>query len=761
MYRRDARDQIINNPGFYLRPDKQSRGGRGGRISYVCPLCGSGEGKNGTGITTKDGVHFTCWAGCYKNSDIIDIIALEYGIEGAGYNAKLEKACALYGINYSDLEADPGFMPGRNATPGRAGGGPASEKKQEAAQDYMEFFRECASRRKESDYMSKQRGISDRVQELYLVGFCPDWRSPAALRKGFNPPKSPRAIIPTSRYSYIARDVRAADTLKDSERKYAKTKEGPVHLFNLKALEDAKEPVFIVEGEIDALSIIEIGYSAVALGSVNNAGMLLKYLSENKPGQPLLIAMDADEKGQQAAGKLMSGLRDLGIDAYRANISGGYKDANERLVADRDGLRAAAEDAIESARDAQEAEKREYLETTSNAFYLDAFVNGIADSANTPYIPTGFSSLDRVLDGGLYEGLYTVGAISSLGKTTLVLQIADQIAKQGRDVLIFSLEMARNELISKSISRLTAQLALENNLPLELAKTVRGITVYNFYRKYSEKERKLIDDAISAYGEYAEHIRVFEGIGDIGVEQIRASVSRHISLTGTRPVVIIDYLQILAPYNERASDKQNTDKAVLELKRMSRDYKLPVISVSSFNRDNYSVSVSMAAFKESGAIEYGSDVLIGLQLKGAGEPGFDVDRAKEEKPRKVEAKILKNRNGEPTKIVNFAYYAGCNLFRELTAANPGCAGAKKQNRPKLSKREAQREQVKFAIESSRDKEGRALLVDVADALDISTRQVRNRMKELGIKFVIKDGYITDWEDAATDRENPFEDAGAK
>jgi replicative DNA helicase len=60
-----------------------------------------------------------------------------------------------------------------------------------------------------------------------------------------------------------------------------------------------------------------------------------------------------------------------------------------------------------------------------------------------------------LLDDGLYEGLYIVGAMSSLGKTTFVTQIGDQIANNGTDVLIFSLEMSRYELMAKSISRLT------------------------------------------------------------------------------------------------------------------------------------------------------------------------------------------------------------------------------------------------------------------------------------------------------------------
>ena len=127
---------------------------------------------------------------------------------------------------------------------------------------------------------------------------------------------------------------------------------------------------------------------------------------------------------------------------------------------------------------------------------------------------------------------------------------------------------------------------------------------------------------------------------------------------------MIDYLQILSPADIRASDKQNTDKAVLELKRISRDYKIPVVAISSFNRANYKEAVTMEAFKESGAIEYSSDILIGVQLKGAGTKDFDVNTAKDSNPREVELVILKNRNGATGKKVEMKYYPLFNYFKE-------------------------------------------------------------------------------------------------
>jgi replicative DNA helicase len=73
----------------------------------------------------------------------------------------------------------------------------------------------------------------------------------------------------------------------------------------------------------------------------------------------------------------------------------------------------------------------------------------------------------------------------------------------------------------------------------------------------------------------------------------------------------------------------------------------------------------MEAFKESGAIEYSSDVLIGLQLKGAGQKDFDINAEKNKHPRNVELVILKNRNGVTGGKVSYKYYSMFNYFEEV------------------------------------------------------------------------------------------------
>ena len=671
MNREEARERIISNGISLLKPDKSRKG-------FVCPICGSGDGNKGTGITTKDGIHFTCWAGCFKHSDIIDIIGQKYGL--TEYPEKLEAACKEMGLTIDEGASSYRGTP----TKGGFSGVEENQKqykteqnthsdihitaytqaKQEAPEaDYTAYYQKCHSRISETDYPQK-RGLSSATLERFNIGFDGEWKHPKAVAAGKNPPATPRLIIPTSAASYLARDTRAE--IPEGQQQYSKSKVGKIRIFNLEALNDSERPCFIVEGEIDALSIIEVGGAALALGSVSNADKLLETLKGRKLKQALIVALDNDEAGEKAAKRLCDGLKEQGLTFYRRNPCEGYKDANEALQKDPESLRAA----VEAAKDAGEEEKKAYLQTSSAA-NLQRFINGISDSVNTPCISTGFSSIDNILDGGLYEGLYIMGAITSLGKTTLALQMFDQIAAAGTDVLIFSLEMARNELMAKSISRHTFKLAHEaypspkdTEKANRIAKTGRGITDGKRYINYSIEERNLIESAISSYQKYSGHVFINEGVGDIGVDQIRATIEKHIRFTGRRPIVLVDYLQILAPYSERATDKQNTDKAVLELKRMSRDFKTTVFAISSLNRMSYKDAISMEAFKETGSIEYSSDVLLGLQLKGAGKDGFDATKEKKKDPRTIELKILKNRNGAVGDIATFSYYPLFNCFEE-------------------------------------------------------------------------------------------------
>lgn len=719
MDREQAKQYIQERAKDYLQQDHSRKG-------YICPICGSGSGKNGTGITTKDGIHFTCWAGCFTNADIIDIIGLENG--QTDYNSKLQTAAAEFGITiesgYHRSTPQEDFAPVAAEYQKQAKNERYTQdsihnsvyttpQQEEAEPDYTDFFLQA---NKDIARTSYHRGLTLETLNRFKLGYVESWTHPKAPQA----PPSPRLIIPTSKHSYLARDTRAE--LTDEQRKYSKSKVGKVRIFNSRALREAQKPVFIVEGEIDALSIIDVGGEAVALGSTANKRALLTMLESQKPSQPLIIAMDNDEAGSKANRELTEGLERLKIPFYWVDIAKPYKDANEALTANRGAFTAAVEQAENIEAETLEAEK-EQLKREAVVYSLQDFIKSIEESKKAAFIPTGFSNLDSLLDGGLYAGLYVVGAISSLGKTTFCLQIADQIAQSGQDVLIFSLEMARNELIAKSVSRLTLIEDMERNGSTAHAKTTRGILTGTRYADYTQTERELIQYAISAYGKYAKNIYITEGIGNVGVDEIRDRVQKHIKLTGKAPVVVIDYLQIIAPADMRATDKQNTDKAVLELKRLSRDYGIPVIGISSFNRDNYTAPVNLASFKESGAIEYSSDVLIGLQYEGMDYQEGEAEKAREKRirelmkqiiadgksgqPQKIQVKILKNRNGSKGDAY-LDFYPMFNYFTDKTSGAGAAGGSSggwskseggysSSSKPKKSKREAEREKLNEAF----------------------------------------------------------------
>lgn len=657
MNQEEAKRYINEHPERFFSKAKKS--------GYICPICGNGSGKHGTGITkTKDG-HYKCFGTCGSYGDVLDFIGLKYGL--SNFNDKLRRACELYGIQYDNLTSD--YIP----QPKKADKAPAPAKKPLKCEevytddpehkDQTEFFNECAEHITDTDYLTK-RGISLETAQAFNIGYCEKWVNPKAP----SAPATPRLIIPTSPKSYIARDTRPDAT------DFIKLKYGNAHPFNLQALEE-NAPCFITEGEIDALSIIELGFNAVGVGSAAYKRKFIEYITAHQNTPRLILYFDNDPPGQEAQSEIATALTEL-KKPFVIMKPTDYKDPNAYLCAFREAMQADLEEAIKAFDKEAEQARQEYKATATN-FYIDEFLSHIKESENDDDILTGFSALDEALGGGLYEGLYIIGAISSLGKTSFTMQIADQLAESGKDVLIFQLEMSKDELIARSISRYTALINLERNQSTSHAKTTRGILKGKLYKGYLQSEKDLINDAIAKYRTIAKHIFIKECNGAT-IEDIRNYIDEHYKATGKSPIVIVDYLQIITTADNRKTDKQAMDLNVSELKRISRTYKTPVILISSFNRMNYATPVDMESFKESGAIEYSSDVLIGLQLgdvfTGSNETDPDkhkseikkaVREAKAKNPRPVELVILKNRNGAiPKEPIKYKFYAMFNLFKE-------------------------------------------------------------------------------------------------
>lgn len=493
----------------------------------------------------------------------------------------------------------------------------------------------------------KSRGISNEVAARYGCGFLKGWVHPKKRKDG-NVVPSDRAIIPTGTESYVARAVAP-------NNKIPKMKAGVSHIFNVEVLKTSQQNVVVVEGEFDALSIIEAGNDAIALGSTTNVDKFLAWLTENAvfPSKPLIIDLDDDDAGKVATAKLTEGLRNQRIKYYVYSFKvGNFKDQNESLVGARDEFVSQIRQIPKIVEKLQRSARLKLSDAAKVASWEDSIAHA------EPSISTGWKYLDKVLDGGLYEGLYVIPGATGVGKTAFALQMAYQVAQQQKDVLYISLEMSEEEIYARHISRLSYQ--LYGNTPQ--AKSVHSMI----------QERRTVPEAMQQFRKVALYLRTVCGVGSIDADDIRKIVETYEYELGTLPVVFVDYLQILKSHYVHMTDKQAVDYNVLRLKQMSRDYKIPVIALASMNRMSYSDVISMVAIKESGAIEYTSDVCIGLQMaamdevtKGKqGKQEKQVRQLKAKFKREMQAVIMKQRNGAIGAEVPFEYCAVFNHFQD-------------------------------------------------------------------------------------------------
>lgn len=296
-----------------------------------------------------------------------------------------------------------------------------------------------------------------------------------------------------------------------------------------------------------------------------------------------------------------------------------------------------------------------------NTFIHDMLADEIKNFKSNENIKSGYSNLDGITN--LYPGFYVLGAIPSLGKTTFILQMADQLATAGNPVLFFSMEQSALELASKSLSRIMA-----------ISNADKALTSLEIRKN---KNNQLINDAISKYGEYAGKLTIYECSFSATIDDIEKAVNDYLTREHEKPIVIIDYLQVIQPSKgSNKSTKDIVDSHVRRLKQLQSDNKLVLIAISSLNRQNYLFQIDYESFKESGGIEYTADVVWGLQLQILHDAEFEksnnindkrqkLQKAKAENPRKVELVCLKNRFGKSSYTCSFDYYPQFDWFKPV------------------------------------------------------------------------------------------------
>lgn len=318
-------------------------GSDGSGKGAICPLCGSGSGKHGTGMTLIKGSQYElkCFA-CGESGDVIKVVCDANGwSEQADFYKAVEYCAQAAGIDfdYNDTTA----LVRKDGTAARE---PHLEDiyDDQLRAEMSQRFSEWNSRLKETDYWAR-RGLSFETVNRFKCGFAPQWRHPTWSQK-VQP--SPRFIIPTSPIGYLARETRPDGELDEFWTEKKKVKYQRQGIFNYAAVKE--EVLFIVEGEIDAMSIEECGYPAVGLGSISMVNKFISMLDRDSDSGALkklpraaLVALDNEQKKQVqlAKKKLTEALNERGINTLDGTqVSGECKDANELLVVDRAQLEA-------------------------------------------------------------------------------------------------------------------------------------------------------------------------------------------------------------------------------------------------------------------------------------------------------------------------------------------------------------------------------------------------------------------------------------
>lgn len=638
-----------------------------GRDTYVCPACGSGNGKSRTAaFKVFDDSRWTCFS-CGKGGDVFDLAGILNGTEDR--NEQLEAVSSWAGIE------------------GREGRGAAQTcphvpkpAAPTTAPDYT------AGRERERAFIkASQSHIMDPAAMSYLQGRGVTPELAKSWNLGYDP-ASKRIVIPFpgSDWYHVDRDITGTSDHKYSKPQSAKV--GPQPVWNEAAMD---EPAyFIVEGPLDALAVQACGYPSVALCSTGDR----KYVDVAKKHKGMAILMlDNDEPGRNGQARLSADLRSVGVEVHEVVCKEPRdylgKDAFEAFGSKHTAFTDLLDSEIYQARkEVDERQNERYRKTFNDLRVLDP-VDVVGDlfllSHPREHIPTGLAGVDEALGGGLRCGdLITLGALSSTGKTTLAVQFADTIAASGRPVLFVTIEQSAEEIVSKSVSRLVREIPRHNGgwLTISSDKMTSPAERERWQREDHDKA-EAFGVACARYGdEIAPHLNIMEGIRQPSVEDVRyvAEMMGDHDEGGRVPVVFIDYLQLMASPDEHLSDKQAADRNVMDLRHMARDLKTCVFVISSLNRSSYSGGVSMDAFKESGAIEYGSDVLLGLQPRGMDdrleettenkqrmEARKMVKAFKSRSSREAELLVLKNRSGGlPDHGVPLAYDAMSNLFTD-------------------------------------------------------------------------------------------------
>ena len=650
--------------------------------SYVCPSCDNGTGKTGDGIKprlSKGLVRWKCFR-CGKDFSNFDLVVATMGLDAEIDKAEsIRRAKELFGLNDSTgfSSSRDKFQSARTGANNMVKNDSNSAAVQSAEmpskpKEYVSFYGYC--RRQLDDFMrdngSSFRGLTAETLHKYGVGYHPNFGVEGKQ-------KQPHLIFPYDDYHYFARAITGHD------RSQHGTNSG---LYAPQPI-NSDDDVFIVEGEIDCLSVLQaVGkakINCIATGSATNYKKVVPELNKrfaNAKRKPKFIVMfDNDETGQENSKKLIDELDKAGYDVGSSFLPAG-QDANSLLQTDSDELsnfltgvfkffydsleNAVTDESPEPVAKVETQEQSQPAEDTNLFSFAGYFANYFYDdvklTAKYANRKTGFDNLDAVQI--FMPGLYVLGALPATGKTTFAWQLLEQLARQGEKCVYCSYEMGKAELFAKSLSRamFQADKDLSERLNLSSDNIRRGAMI----------DIPELKAQVENFMHSAIDLNVLQ-LSSVDIDSLISNEFKKVMDTDKPPVICLDYLQLIPPSKgiKTNSTKERVDNVVFKLKDFQRATNATIIAISSFNRQNYAQQVAFESFKESGAIEYTADVVWGLEnfgIDGRGEYSRDEALANaKKKNRPVKLSCLKNRNGGQYDIY-FVYHAVFDCFKPTT-----------------------------------------------------------------------------------------------
>lgn len=237
------------------------------------------------------------------------------------------------------------------------------------------------------------------------------------------------------------------------------------------------------------------------------------------------------------------------------------------------------------------------------------------------FVRTGVKPLDEILGGGLLNsGLYVLAARPGCGKTTLALQIGDEIAKSG-PVLFVSLEMDLEQIAAKRLA---------NMISISSSKLLMG--------KLDEKEYSKVAEAAALK---LSKIPLFANKAPSATVDDIAFLARKVN--GLK-AIIIDYFGIIQPVLSNRNRYEDMTIISGKLKALARKMKVPILCLAQLNRENQQRKDKrpmLSDLRDTGAIEQDADGVIFLHNP---ENYDEEDPMSRYEPELIEVIVAKNRH---------------------------------------------------------------------------------------------------------------------